>query len=82
MHKRILCALAIIVAGAAAAQNAPQADPRDPKAPVPPVEYRSAFEGYQPYKEPELASWREANERVRRVDKPTPKPPMHGMQQK
>ncbi|TAK88073.1 MAG: hypothetical protein EPO20_01160 [Betaproteobacteria bacterium] len=95
MQKRIFCALAMIVAGAAAAQNAPQANPRDPKAPVPPLEYRSAFADYRPYKEPEVAPWRDANEEVGRVGghlgivrgqqeaaKAGPKPPMHGMQHK
>ena len=95
MYKRTLCALAMIVAGAAAAQNAPQPDPADPKARAQPVEYRSAFAGYRPYGEPEIASWRAANEEVGRVGghlgivrgqreatKGAQKPPAHGMQHK
>ena len=40
-------------------------DPADPKAAVPVLVYRSSFGRYQPYTEPELAAWRETNERVR-----------------
>ena len=88
-------ALAIVVAGAAMAQNAPQTDPRDPKAPVHPAEYRSAFADYRPYNEPEIANWRGVNEEVGRVgghlgivrgqhdaQKPASKPPAHGAHHK
>ena len=30
--------------------------------PSPSLQYRSAFEGYRPYREPEARSWRESNE--------------------
>lgn len=88
MYKQMLFALAAATAGSAAAQARP--DPADAKAKAPPVEYRSAFEGYKPYAEPELAPWRAVNEDVRRVgghigmmraqsrDKPQAKPPAHG----
>lgn len=95
MQKRTLCALAIVVAGAAAAQDAPQTDPRDPKAPVQPAGYRSAFTDYRPYDEPEIANWRAVNEEVGRVgghlgivrgqreaSKQAPKPPAHGAHHK
>ena len=88
-------ALAILVAGAAAAQNVPTADPRDPKAPVQPAEYRSAFADYRPYNEPDIADWRTVNEEVGRVGghlgivrgqrdaaKPAAKPPAHGAHHK
>lgn len=65
MYKQMLFALAAMTAGSAAAQARP--DPADAKAKAPPVEYRSAFEGYRPYAEPELASWRAVNEEVRRA---------------
>lgn len=91
MYKRTFCALAIAVAGAAMAQNAPQPNPADPKVRVPPQEYRSAFAGYRPYAEPEIAPWRSANDEAGRVGghlgivrgqreaaKPAPKPPAHG----
>lgn len=61
MKRSILLALAGI-AGAAAAQNTPRPpDPADPKAPAAAIQYRSPFEAYRPFKEPELASWRDVN---------------------
>jgi len=65
MYKQMLFALAAVTAGSAAAQARP--DPADARAKAPPVEYRSAFEGYRPYTEPELAPWRAVNEEVRQV---------------
>lgn len=65
MYKQMLFALAAATAGSAAAQARP--DPTDAKAKAPPVEYRSAFEGYKPYAEPELAPWRGVNDEVRRA---------------
>ena len=95
MYKRIFYALAITVAGVAAAQTAPQPDPRDPKAPVQPAEYRSAFADYRRYSEPEIADWRAVNDEVARVGghlgivrarreatKPAPKSPGHGTHHK
>jgi hypothetical protein len=67
MYKGIAFALAAMVAGAAAAQSAAKPDPADPKARVPSVEYRSAFEGYRRYAEPEVTGWREMNQEVGRV---------------
>lgn len=67
MLKAILLALASVAAGAAAAQHAAPADPADPKARAPAHEYRSAFESYRRFAEPELAPWRAVNEEVRRV---------------
>ena len=55
---------ALLFAGLAVAQGAGQSDPRHPKAKVPPVEFRSAFEGYRPYAEPDLRDWRKSNEEV------------------
>ena len=65
MYKQMLFALAAATAGSAAAQARP--DPSDAKAKVPPVEYRSTFESYRPYAEPELAPWRAVNAEVRRA---------------
>lgn len=59
--RRSLTLVLACIASTAAAQNAPRPDPTDPKARTPKIEYRSSFEGYRPYKEPELASWREVN---------------------
>ena len=50
---------------AAAAQT--PFNPRAPETKPPPVIYRSAFEEYRPYREPEIASWRAVNEEVARV---------------
>ena len=66
MYKSVCLALAVATAGAAAAQEK-RPDPKDPKAKAPPVEYRSAFEGYRPHAEPEIAPWRALNEEVGRV---------------
>ena len=55
---------ALLLAGVAAAQADGRPDPRDPRAKAPPVEYRSTFEGYRPYAEPELRDWRKSNEEV------------------
>ena len=32
-----------------------------------PAEFRSSFEGYQPYTEEKITSWKEANDRVGRI---------------
>lgn len=55
---------ALLLAGAAVAQSDGRPDSRDPRAKAPPVEFRSAFEGYRPYADPERRDWRESNEQV------------------
>jgi hypothetical protein len=64
MHRFLLAVPAVVLAGAAAAQTDGRANPLDPAAKVPPTEYRSAFEGYRPFAEQDLANWRKANEEV------------------
>jgi hypothetical protein len=64
MYRRICIALAALVAGVAAAQEARRPDPAEPKAKVPPTEYRSAFEGYRPFADEERRDWRKSNEEV------------------
>lgn len=64
MQRSIFIALAALAAGAKAAQGDGPPSPLDARAKVPPVEHRSAFEGYRPFAEQELASWRGANEGV------------------
>lgn len=59
--------LAALAAGTATAQSGPRPDPADPEARVPAATYRSAFEGYRRAEDAARASWREANEEVRRV---------------
>lgn len=41
--------------------------PTDPQAAVAPPQYRSAFTGYQPFREEKPASWREVNDEVARA---------------
>lgn len=55
---------ALLLAGVAVAQGDGRPDPRDPRFKVPPAEFRSAFEGYRPYAEPEMRNWRKSNEEV------------------
>jgi hypothetical protein len=53
------------IAGAAHAQTGARPDPSHPQVRVPPVQYRSAFSEYQPYRDPEIANWRKANDGVK-----------------
>ena len=84
MKKLLLFALATAVANAAVAQNAARPDPNDASAAVPAFTYRSAFEGYRPFVEQDVADWRKANEEVRdakppaRKTKPAPAVKGHG----
>lgn len=96
MHKRIMWgALAMVVAGAAAAEKAPPPSPADPTGRAQPAQYRSAFADYRRYDEPEIADWRAVNDEVGRVGghlgivrgqreaaKEQPKPPARGMHHK
>ena len=59
--------LLLAVAGAAFARSGGANDPRAPEAKVPPPTYQSVFADYRPYREPELAPWRDVNEEVARV---------------
>lgn len=58
MQRFSIVALALLAAGVAHAQ--PQ--------------YRSAFADYKPYSEPQLASWREVNDRVKAAAAKKPAP--------
>lgn len=60
----LLFAAASIVAAAAVAQDDRRPNPLDAKAKAPAVQYRSAFEGYQPFSEQELRDWRKSNAEV------------------
>jgi hypothetical protein len=64
MRIRVVAVPALLFAGMAVAQGDGRSDPMDPRAKVPPVEFRSAFEGYRPYAEPDLRDWRKSNEEV------------------
>lgn len=67
MKRAILLLLAASAGGATFAQSGGADDPRAPQAKVPAVTYQSAFQNYRPYREQELAAWREVNEAVARV---------------
>ena len=67
MLKTICFTLSAFIAGSAAAQAPARPDPADPKAPVSAQPYESAFKGYRPYVDPEVARWREANEEMGRL---------------
>lgn len=62
----ILPAVALLIAGCAAAPPLPLAgpDPADPGARVPGVDYRSTLGGYRSQRPAEPAPWGEQNERV------------------
>jgi hypothetical protein len=64
-HLLAFVALAACVPYAAAQQARP--DPADPEARVPQAAYDSAFVGYTPYREQDLAAWRDVNDEVARV---------------
>ena len=54
---------ALALAGCAG--SPPQAPhPRQPQSSVAPLQYNSAFEGYRPFAEQDLANWRKANDDV------------------
>jgi hypothetical protein len=68
MLKRTAIALAALAASSAGAQMPARPDPADPKAggaARPP--YESAFKGYRPYSDPEIARWRDSNEQAGRL---------------
>ena len=59
-----VAAAALSFAAMAAAQGDRRPDPLDTRAKTPPVEFRSAFEDYRPYAEPQVRDWRKSNEEV------------------
>lgn len=56
-----------MLAPAALAQQSARPAPADPAATVPAVEYRSVLDGYQPYRDQEIADWRAVNDEVTRA---------------
>ncbi len=68
MLKATCFVLAAILAGSAAAQTAARPDAADPKAAAPAQPYESAFKGYKPYIDSDIARWREVNEDVGRLN--------------
>jgi len=58
-------AAALVLAAPAGAQSRPRPD--DPAVKTPPPARASAYEGYRPFREEEIAPWREVNEEVGRL---------------
>ena len=70
MHRHLTIALCIVALALPAAHAAePIATPpaADANARVPETQYRSAFTGYQPFREQKLAPWRELNDEVHKA---------------
>ena len=65
MKKIVFLALAGIAASAAIAETSTPRDPLDSRAQVPAARYHSAFEDYQPYRDPLAVKWRDANDEVK-----------------
>jgi hypothetical protein len=68
MQRTIVITLLASACGIAAAQATARPDPADPKAAALARPHESAFKGYRPYVEPEVARWREANEEMGRLN--------------
>lgn len=67
MKRAMLLLLSACAGGGAFAQSEGRKDPAKPDTPVPAATYRSVFEDYRPYREQDVASWREVNDQVARV---------------
>jgi len=67
MKRAIVLLLSACAGGTAFAQSEGRKDPVKPEARVPAVTYRSAFADYRPYREQEVAPWRDVNAEVARV---------------
>ena len=60
-------AIAVVAAFAplaAGQERSGRPDPADPTAPAPPARYESPFASYVPFREQEVAPWRDVNEEV------------------
>jgi hypothetical protein len=58
-------AVALALAAPAGAQSRPRPD--DPAVKTPPPPHASAYEGYRPFREEDVAPWREVNDEVGRL---------------
>ena len=67
VFQRLTAAAAILFALTAATAHAQDRYPFDPNAPIVATPYRSAFSDYQRYQDPDIASWKAANEEVGQV---------------
>ena len=64
LHLWLACAQAQTAAPAAPQPAGTRADPADPKVQVPAALYTSPLRAYKAFTEPQLAPWRDTNERV------------------
>jgi len=67
MKRTMLFALSAMAAVAAVAQGESRPDPAAPQSAAQPLKYESAFEGFRPFQEQDVASWRDVNDEVARV---------------
>lgn len=67
MQRAMLLLLSACAAGGALAQNEGRRDPANTDAPAPALTYRSVFADYIPYREQDVAPWREINDEVARI---------------
>lgn len=65
--QRLTATVAILFALTAATAHAQDRDPFAPNAPITATPYRSTFSDYQRYQDPDIASWKAANEEVGQV---------------
>lgn len=61
------CACAALWLQPAHAQQQARANPADPRAETPSSGYQSAFDGYRPFRDEKLQSWRDVNDDVGRA---------------
>lgn len=66
-NRLFLAVAAAALMPSALAQPAPRPAPTDPAAAAPAVRYESAFAGYVPHQEPEIAAWRDVNDEAARI---------------
>ena len=81
MQKILLVVPALLLAGCAAGPKEVRPDPTASAAGVSPVEFRSAFEGYRAFADPQLQDWRKANEDVGAAGAHAGQRPGHGAHQ-
>lgn len=67
LYKYFLAFTAAAMIPAALAQQTGRPAPSDAAAAVPPAGYESAFGGYVPHNEQEIASWRDINDEAARI---------------
>ena len=65
MKRRLLSLVFAAAAISSCAQSSPRPDMPAPAAQIAPLEYRSAFAGYQSFRDEPIAPWRGANETVK-----------------